>query len=660
MTGPRTRPTARQAVVAAAMAATGIALAVGARWSAARTLEDARLQTSEVAERLGGELQATAATARRHAERLAQLRAVRVAVETDRFAAQRVMRTDALVLTPAANETIELFQLPRGGKLMSLLRAPARARALQPRLTNELRVDGDAAALTVLVVTPIDPLYVQGAAMTGAVAVATKLPIGELVAPLADHGFAAQLLGLATPLSLSTLALPANARLVSASVPLPPGARPLTVRVALPANGSSVLRVGRALLVAAFVLALWTLVQLRRRRDEPAEARVDLNDASDEGDVGAATIRKPIQDQRSPRTEALTVPSLRLDAASRAHLLTANVPEPMEDEPTEKQTSQGHLVLAWSQPMPTPITHLDPPPTAPLQLYTEPRADLLSGSYRLLHLLGRGAAADVYLAQCFVPGAPSTVALKLLAAGTLGGSGERFLADARRQLRVTHPNVVQVHDVGVERIGYVAMEYVEGCTLAKLMDDLVTRDEPLPLPQTVAIIGGIVHALEAAQQAREESGARRPLVHGAVKPSNVLIGRHGAIKLGDFGAPPSAGERRAPEQYAGKPADRRSDVYALGVILHELTANRHVFAAPPRSVTSWPPLPAPSSLRPELPHAVDAVVARATRFGPRGRYADAAELLDELQHATAHAAARERERPSGVLGDWVERARRSS
>ncbi|HEX4461264.1 MAG TPA: serine/threonine-protein kinase, partial [Polyangia bacterium] len=356
--------------------------------------------------------------------------------------------------------------------------------------------------------------------------------------------------------------------------------------------------------------------------------------------------------------EALTVPNMRFDAASRQHLLTANVPVAMDDDTTEKQTSQGHLVLAWSQPMPTPITHLDPPPTAPLQLYSEPRADLLSGSYRLLHLVGRGAAADVYLAQCFVPGAPSTVALKLLAAETIGGSGERFLAEARRQLRVTHPNVVQVHDVGFERVGYVAMEYVEGCTLAKLMDDLVTRDEPLPLPQTVAIVSGIAHALEAALEARDEAGARRPLLHGAVKPSNVLIGRHGAIKLGDFGAPPSAGERRAPEQYAGKPADRRSDVYALGVILHELVTNRRVFAAPPSTVTSWPPLPAPSTLRPELPRALDNVIARATRFGPRGRYANAVELVDELQRATAHAAAHER--PSGVLGDWVERARRSS
>src|SRR5207247_1385800 len=168
---------------------------------------------------------------------------------------------------------------------------------------------------------------------------------------------------------------------------------------------------------------------------------------------------------------------------------------------------------------------------------------------------------------------------------------------ARGPARVSHPNVVQVFDVGSEDIGYVAMEYVEGCTLEAMLRDLQARDEPLPLPQTIAIVAAICRALDAAMEAHDDRGQRRPLVHGSLKPSNVLVGRHNAVKLTDFGAPPSASDRQAPEQYAGKAPDRRSDVYALGLILHELSTGRRT-PPPPGDTLQWPPLPAPSEVRP--------------------------------------------------------------
>src|SRR5262249_30262175 len=156
-------------------------------------------------------------------------------------------------------------------------------------------------------------------------------------------------------------------------------------------------------------------------------------------------------------------------------------------------------------------------------IVVDPRGEQLSGRYRLLQPLGRGTSADVYLAQSFVAGAPGTVALKLMSAGT---AVERrpFFDVARRQMLVTHLNVAQVLDVGDDDIAYVAMEYVEGCTLETLLRDLSARDEVLPLAQSVGIVAAICRALDAAHQARDARGARRPLVHGAVKPSNVLVG----------------------------------------------------------------------------------------------------------------------------------------
>jgi len=214
-------------------------------------------------------------------------------------------------------------------------------------------------------------------------------------------------------------------------------------------------------------------------------------------------------------------------------------------------------------------------------------------------------------------------------------------------MRISHPNVAQVLDVGEGEVAYVAMEYVEGCALEALLADPFRRDEPLPLPQTLAIIGAMCRALEAA----------RPLVHGAVKPSNVLVGRHNVVKLADFGAPPSATDRHAPEQYAGKEAEHRSDVYAVGVVLHELLTGRRMQVTGGGDPKRWPALPAPSAVRTFLPRALDPVVAKATRFGPRGRYGSARELLAALQDAAAEAA---ETAPAAWLGDWVDRARRSS
>ena len=296
--------------------------------------------------------------------------------------------------------------------------------------------------------------------------------------------------------------------------------------------------------------------------------------------------------------------------------------------------------------MPTPITQLRPAlESAPMAL--DPRGDELAGRYRLLQPLGHGHSSDVYLAQSFVAEVPGTVALKLMS-GRDSAERRVFLDAARRQMRISHPNVAQVLDVGEGEVAYVAMEYVEGCALEALLADLFRRDEPLPLPQTIAIVGAMCRALEAA----------RPLVHGAVKPSNVLVGRHNVVKLADFGAPPSTTDRHAPEQYAGKTPDRRSDVYAAGVVLHELVTGRRMdVAGASGDPRRWPPLPAPSRIRPALPRELDAVVAKATRFGPRSRYGTAGELLEALAQATAQAIEGAQ---AGWLGDWVERARRSS
>lgn len=621
--------TAALAVTAAALALAGLSLAAWARWSAGGLVDGTRSEAATVADRVGALVSTAIATARVRAEGLAAMPTVRAAIETDVATVRDMARAEGFVFTPAAHEVIEIFQIAPHRRPLSLLRAPETSRTLAIARANEVRVDEDGGALVVTVAAPSQPLYAHGA-LRGAVAVATRIDLTPLTASLRASGIGADLLGVGEPVALTPHHAGDGAHTVTVPVPLgnvpADGAPPqLTLRASVRPAGGGALLAGRVLLVAAFLAALLTFVA-HRARPMPT-----LDDAP--------TARR---DTRTPRELYAGAEVTMQPNAPRLAM------EPMPTAREKRGAESNRLVLAWSASMPTPITRLEPAQeSAPIVI--DPRGDQLAGRYRLLQPLGRGHSSDVYLAQSFVAGAPSTVALKILSAAASGRQGA-FLAAARKQMRVAHPNVAQVLDVGDGgEVAYVAMEYVEGCTLELLLRDLFARDEPLPLPQTLAIMAALCRALDAA----------RPLVHGAVKPSNVLVGRHNVVKLADFGAPPSASDRNAPEQYAGKTPDRRSDVYGAGVILHELVTGRRmeVGAAAGAEAGRWPALPAPSRIRPGLPRALDAVVAKATRFGPRGRYGAAGELLEALARASEEAIEGAQ---AGWLGDWVERARRSS
>lgn len=614
--------TALLAVVAAALALGGLSLAAWARWSAHHLVEDTRADAASAAEQLAGILQTAVSTARLRASAIAGTPSVRAAVETDSATVRDMARAQAFVFQPAAGETIELFQVQRGQRPTSLLRAPEHARPIALAAADEVRLAVESGALVLTVAAPSVPLYAHGG-LRGAVALSTRVDLAPLNAAVAANGLQAEVTGLALPLSLSSPPPAEGGRALTVPVPFDaaPGAR-LAVRATLRGGdgGGATLWTGRVLLLAALAAALLLLLEHRRGRDLPALR------AEDDAPTSPIAVNAPVT----------TLP-----------------PEPTVKERLHPD-GERHLVLAWSAAMPTPITQLKPvQESAPIVV--DPRGDQLAGRYRLLQPLGRGSGADVYLAQSFVAGAPGTVALKMLQPGG-GADRQQYLEAARRQMRVPHPNVVQVHDVSGEEFAYVAMEYVEGCTLEQLLREIASSREFLPLPQAVAVVSAICRALDAAQEARDDRGARRPLVHGALKPSNVLVGRHNVIKLGDFGAPPSPSDRHAPEQYAGKRPDRRSDVYAVGLILHELVTGRR-WAPPPADTKQWPPLPAPTSLRPELPRELDHVIAKATRFGPRGRHATAGELEADLARATADAA---HASTALLLGDWVERARRGN
>jgi eukaryotic-like serine/threonine-protein kinase len=278
------------------------------------------------------------------------------------------------------------------------------------------------------------------------------------------------------------------------------------------------------------------------------------------------------------------------------------------------------------------------------------------GRYEPVVALGAGAMATVYLARApLAHGVSRLVALKLVhphlkeseeAASTL-------IEEAKLAARIRHPNVVPVHEVGEDLAGiFLVMDYVEGATLAALVRAAARRGEPLPEPITARIVLDALAGLHAAHELAGADGAPLELVHRDFSPVNVLVGADGVTRLTDFGIAKAATRHGAtstgvvkgkvgylsPEQALGKPLDRRSDVWAAGVVIWELLAGRRLYgageepvAAMLRIVSETPPHV--RTIRPELSEVVDQAVAMALTLDPFRRWPSARELADALAAA---------------------------
>jgi serine/threonine-protein kinase len=267
---------------------------------------------------------------------------------------------------------------------------------------------------------------------------------------------------------------------------------------------------------------------------------------------------------------------------------------------------------------------------------------VLERRYRVDAPLARGGMSSVYQGVDLRLDRP--VAIKVMEQRFAADRSfiDRFELEARAAASLHHPNVVAVHDQGVDNDQiYLVMELVVGGTLR----DLLREHGPLPVPLAFSILDQMLNALAAAHRAG--------LVHRDVKPENVLIGRPGTVKVGDFGlvrAIANAGTTSAdlilgtvaylsPEQVATGAADPRSDVYSAGVVLYEMLTGVPPYSADtPLSIAYRhvnDDMPPPSEALPGLPPAVDDLVLRATRRDPALRPADAAAFLAELANTRA-------------------------
>jgi serine/threonine protein kinase len=225
-----------------------------------------------------------------------------------------------------------------------------------------------------------------------------------------------------------------------------------------------------------------------------------------------------------------------------------------------------------------------------------------------------------------------------------------FLDEARLAATIQHPNVAQVYDIGQSDEGlYFTMEYIHGEDVRGILAAASRRQGGLPLEHAIAIATGAAAGLHAAHELTASDGTPLGLVHRDVSPSNVLVSYTGGVKIIDFGIAKAARrqtETRAgtlkgkvsymsPEQCMGGSIDCRSDVFALGILLWELTVGRRLFDAESeymllRQIVDED-APRPSSVKRGYPSALETIVMGALRRNRDERYGSAQEMQLELE-----------------------------
>ncbi|MEO8905022.1 MAG: serine/threonine-protein kinase [Polyangiaceae bacterium] len=275
------------------------------------------------------------------------------------------------------------------------------------------------------------------------------------------------------------------------------------------------------------------------------------------------------------------------------------------------------------------------------------------GRYELLTRIGRGGMASVWVAREKAPvsGKQRLVAVKAMLPELARHSDFRamFLEEGQIVRSIDHPNVVKVHEVSEDHgILYMAMEWVEGDSLRTVIKE-AKRRRAIPAEMAVKIIADTAAGLHAAHELRGWDGELRNIVHCDISPHNILVGLDGQAKLVDFGVANATVHSNidaedkikgkfgymSPEQASAGKVDRRSDVFALGIVLFELTTGERLFRgddpAHTLELVKNGRIPAPKEIYPNYPDALAAVVKRALARNVNERFQTAAEFREALE-----------------------------
>ncbi|MCK5799424.1 MAG: serine/threonine protein kinase, partial [Deltaproteobacteria bacterium] len=272
------------------------------------------------------------------------------------------------------------------------------------------------------------------------------------------------------------------------------------------------------------------------------------------------------------------------------------------------------------------------------------------GRYTLVEKIAVGGMGELYLAQqAGASGDLEKVVVKRIRPELVHDPQfvEMFLNEGRLASMFRHPNIVEIYELGrVDDTYFMAMEYVPGQNLGDILDRL---GGPLDVGLALHIIVEVCAGLSAAHEARDDEGRAMRLVHRDISPPNVLISFDGGVKLTDFGIAKVARQQQqtragvlkgkfaylSPEQSLGEPIDRRSDIYALGLVLFEATvgcrANPGAAEVEQIYASSQGRVLKPSLEDPRYPPDLERIFFKATALAPRDRYENAREMQRDLE-----------------------------
>ncbi len=297
------------------------------------------------------------------------------------------------------------------------------------------------------------------------------------------------------------------------------------------------------------------------------------------------------------------------------------------------------------------------------------------GRYEILGPLATGGMAEILLARLVGPsGFERPVVIKRIRQDLDHKElASLFIDEARLASKVRHANVVAVEDLGTDDgAPYLVMEYLEGENVSNVERRLTSRNERMPYGLAAYIVAEACAGLHAAHELRDSGGDLMGLVHRDVSPQNLFVTYGGAVKVVDFGIarttesaqPTDPGHAlqgkyayMAPEQLRKEAIDRRTDVFALGVVLYELLTGHTLFrrfsaAATMRAVLSSPIVPVRRA-DPGVPLSLEAICARALMRDPDERYANAASMRRDLRVAMRDLVSEE---PSAELAELMARS----
>jgi serine/threonine protein kinase len=281
------------------------------------------------------------------------------------------------------------------------------------------------------------------------------------------------------------------------------------------------------------------------------------------------------------------------------------------------------------------------------------------GKYTLFERIGRGGMAEVYKGRIQGPaGFERVFVVKRILPHLSDDTSfiKMFVEEAKMSARLNHPNIVHIFELGaVEGEYFISMEYIRGHDLSETMRAIWKALGP-PRPELVSYIGReACRGLAYAHNLTDENGRLLGMIHRDVSPSNVMLSYEGSVKMLDFGIAKALGDSAeqtksgtmkgkyaymAPEQTEGDNIDNRSDIFACGIVLHEVLTGRRLFKGQNDVQTIERvrrcDVPPPSAQNPAVPRELDNIVLKALQRDPARRWSNAADMadaLDDIVHA---------------------------